>query len=201
MWRSVPQRPASCNAYFVGEAIAFATTAESGAAVGGCVRQVQANPRKLERHAPPNMTDANLQALVDFLIPRDRLLRRSGPQPECAICEANGHRSFTITKATRRTNRSMSRCAASTSIPADCFGRCAGRIPRIDGEGVSKTGTEHYGGLIATVGDWRSARAPTQDNQVRRSARTQATSYGRPSCRWRVPRRGRAAKPTAVSSS
>lgn len=129
------------------------------------IKQIREGKNAMPAH--PDMTESDLQALVDFLMLRDRPLPPPGPRPERPLYGSNGYPKFydhegypankppwgTLNCLDLNTGRLL------WKVPL-------GEYPELTAGGVPKTGTENYGGPIVTAGGLVFC-AGTRDNQIR----------------------------------
>ncbi len=129
------------------------------------IKQIREGKNAMPAH--PDMTEADLKAVVDFLMLRDRPLPPPGPRPERPAYNSNGYPKFydyegypankppwgTLNCLDLNTGRLL------WKVPL-------GEYPELAAEGVPKTGTENYGGAIVTAGGLVFC-AGTRDYKIR----------------------------------
>lgn len=129
------------------------------------IRQIREGKNAMPAH--PDMPAADLEALVDFLLLRDRPLPPPGPRPERPRYNANGYPKFYDHEgypANRPPWGTLNCLDLNTGklvwkVPL-------GEYPELTAEGVPLTGTENYGGAIVTAGGLVFC-AGTRDNRIR----------------------------------
>jgi quinoprotein glucose dehydrogenase len=129
------------------------------------VQQIREGKNAMPSH--PDMPQPDLEALVDFLLLRDRPLPPPGPRPERPRYNANGYPKFYDHEgypANRPPWGTLNCLDLNTGklvwkVPL-------GEYPELTAEGVPLTGTENYGGAIVTAGGLVFC-AGTRDNRIR----------------------------------
>lgn len=131
----------------------------------GITKQVREGKNAMPAH--PHLTDADLRALADFLLLRDRPLPPPGPKTERPRFNVNGypkfydHEGYPANKPPWGTLNCLDLNTGKLlwKVPL-------GEYPELTAQGVRKTGTENYGGAIATAGGLVFC-AGTRDHKVR----------------------------------
>ena len=117
--------------------------------------------------AHPDMTEADLKALVDFLMVRDRPLPPPGPRPERPVYSSTGYPKFYDYEGYPANKPPW--------VTLNCLDLNTGKLlwkvplgeyPELTAQGVKKTGTENYGGAIVTAGGLVFCSG-TRDHKIR----------------------------------
>jgi quinoprotein glucose dehydrogenase len=115
----------------------------------------------------PSLTDTDVQAVVDFLLLRDRPLPTPGPKPERPVYGVNGypkfydHEGYPANKPPWGTLNCIDLNTGKLvwKVPL-------GEYPELTAQGMPVTGTENYGGAIVTAGGLIFC-AGTRDHRIR----------------------------------
>jgi quinoprotein glucose dehydrogenase len=103
--------------------------------------------------AHPDMTEADLKALVDFLMVRDRPLPRPGQKPERPSYNSNGYPKFYDPEGYPANKPPWGTLNCIDLNTGKLLWKVPhGEYPELAAQGVKKTGTENYGGPIVTAG-------------------------------------------------
>ncbi len=117
--------------------------------------------------AQPQLSDADLKALVDFLMLRDRPLPPPRPPGERPIYGVNGYPKFYDAEGYPANQPPWGTLNCLDLNTGKLVWKVPlGEYPELTAQGIPKTGTENYGGAIVTAGGLVFC-AGTRDNKIR----------------------------------
>jgi len=129
--------------------------------------QVRTGKNAMPAHPPDQLSDADLNAIVDYLLLRDRPLPSTPPTPERPVYSYHGYPKFYDPEgypANKPPWGTLNCIDLNTGklvwkVPL-------GEYPELTAQGVPKTGTENYGGAIVTAGGLVFCSG-TRDHKIR----------------------------------